>query len=1002
MKMRKVMSVIVAVIMLISLLPIHSHAWENEIDCEYCGAFCGDSYICDGGDHCSEESGRDCYYENHCQECGECKSSASGWCDDCHMCLDCAMSNGCHCPDCGVCGVEEALCSDCGRCYETCGGECSEGQDHICLECHYDQGSYACEDCGLCFVNDESLKCLICDKCHECADEWCDECHMCVECAQDNGCHCKDCGACQVDQALCTDCWVCYDCNGECTEGQDHVCYECHLADDMVCPGCGLCFVDDSTVRCIICGYCAECDSPWCQDCYMGVECAMDNGTHCIDCGVCIVDSKLCENCWRCYECGGECSEGDDHYCLECHVEDGEACPDCQTCFIDQYGTSCDSCGICFDCCTDWCDMCNMCYECAANEGLHCVECWECLENVDDYCESCFVCSDCSSGVCADCGECANCVEICPNCEDHCNSCSNVCADCGACENCSDVLECSICNDYYCYSCVEFCPGCGACSSCAVLCSECGNYCSECADLCEECGGCDECVELCEVCGLYCSKCYSECPVCGTSIAIRIDNVSLSGLTIPKEGKTPDFTLSSDEFSKYALVGGSYQPITWWEDGREMSSTDTFKAGKNYSVDIWVYAKNGYVFAVDKTGVNFETKVTATIDGQMVTVRKAYEQSPWEVIELSIDFGECSDEVIEHVIINDVTAPLAGEYPTYFATVKGTGYKINTNKNSYYDAYWVGEKWYYIKNGIGWFDMTDFDWVYENETFIPGHEYQVRIYLATNDGYEFYYNRYYETQVTGTVNGNEAINQTTSWTPYEQEFGYNFTCSERVINQIVIDDLIVPYQGSRPDLEITVDKPNLYQPDPNYGYAYCGVIWYDENGAALGRYEEFEAGKKYRAEVKLVPTKVDGVYMSTFDRNMTVVNVTPTGKMGENVSYPTELYVMNRVAYAYFDYECRESEGTTKLTLNANPSSGSVTIAASLCTDIWQRDPIVRIAFYDKNDIMIHTEFVEVGQGFVTTFALIDIPSGAVRCKAMLLDGKTIEPFYEAQVAEIE
>ena len=448
MKMRKVMSVIVAVIMLISLLPIHSHAWENEIDCEYCGAFCGDSYICDGGDHCSEESGRDCYYENHCQECGECKSSASGWCDDCHMCLDCAMSNGCHCPDCGVCGVEEALCSDCGRCYETCGGECSEGQDHICLECHYDQGSYACEDCGLCFVNDESLKCLICDKCHECADEWCDECHMCVECAQDNGCHCKDCGACQVDQALCTDCWVCYDCNGECTEGQDHVCYECHLADDMVCPGCGLCFVDDSTVRCIICGYCAECDSPWCQDCYMGVECAMDNGTHCIDCGVCNVESKLCENCWRCYECGGECSEGDDHYCLECHVEDGEACPDCQTCFIDQYGTSCDSCGICFDCCTDWCDMCNMCYECAANEGLHCVECWECLENVDDYCESCFVCSDCSSGVCADCGECANCVEICPNCEDHCNSCSNVCADCGACENCSDVLECSICNDY--------------------------------------------------------------------------------------------------------------------------------------------------------------------------------------------------------------------------------------------------------------------------------------------------------------------------------------------------------------------------------------------------------------------------------------------------------------------------------------------------------------------------------------------------------------------------
>ena len=408
------------------------------------------------------------------------------------------------------------------------------------------------------------------------------------------------------------------------------------------------------------------------------------------------------------------------------------------------------------------------------------------------------------------------------------------------------------------------------------------------------------------------------------------------------------------------------------------------------------------MFAVDKTGVNYETKVTATIDGQMVIVRKAYEQSPWEVIELSVEFGECDDEVIEHVAIENVAAPVAGEYPTYFATVKGTGYKVNTNKNSYEDIYWKNppEKLYYIKNGVGWFDMTDWDWVYENETFIPGHEYQVRVYLTTNDGYEFYYNRYYETQVTGTVNGNVAVNNTTSWTPHEQQIGYSFTCSERVVNQIIINDLIVPFQGSRPDLEITVDNPNLYQPDPNYGYANCGVIWYDEDGAALGRYEEFEAGKTYRAEVKLVPAMVDGVYMSRFARDMRVINNTPTSSIGDSTRYPVELYVMDRVAYAYFDYECRESEGKTKLTLNANPEEGCVVIAATLCTDIWQRDPIVRVAFYDKNDIMIHTEFIEVGQGLVTTFALIEIPSGAVRCKAMLMDGKTIEPFYEAQVAE--
>ena len=48
-------------------------AWDEECECEFCGAFCGDSYICDGGDHCSAESGRDCYEENHCQSCGNCR-----------------------------------------------------------------------------------------------------------------------------------------------------------------------------------------------------------------------------------------------------------------------------------------------------------------------------------------------------------------------------------------------------------------------------------------------------------------------------------------------------------------------------------------------------------------------------------------------------------------------------------------------------------------------------------------------------------------------------------------------------------------------------------------------------------------------------------------------------------------------------------------------------------------------------------------------------------------
>ena len=911
MKMRKAISLFVAVIMLLGLLPLHSHAWDEEIDCQFCGSFCGDSYICEGGDHCSEESGRDCYEENHCQDCGECRSSADGWCEECHMCGPCAVDNECHCNECGVCGVEEALCIDCGRCYNNCGGECSEGQDHVC--------------------------------------------------------------------------------------------YECHLAEDMVCPDCGLCYVDYEEIRCNVCERCIECDEPWCDECHMGIECAMDNGTHCIDCGVCSVESKLCENCWRCYECGGECSEGDDHNCLECHVEDGEACPDCASCFIDNYGTCCESCGVCFDCCTDWCDMCNMCYECAADEGLHCKECWECLENVSGYCEECLICSDCSSGVCEGCGMCADCVEICPDCEGYCNECAAVCADCGNCEYCSDMIECSACNDYFCYSCRFFCYGCEVCNYCANVCPSCEDYCSECSNICDECGECENCVSLCETCGEYCSNCYETCPICDVKIAERISHVEFFDLTAPKEGNTPDYTLTSGDISKYALVGGRYQSVSWFENGSEMAKTDKFVAGNSYSVSIWVYAKDGYVFAVDKSGATFKTNVTATIDSNAVKVNKAYEQSPWEVIELYIDWGICNDSVIEDVIITDVTKPVAGEYPSYFATVKGTGYKINTNKNSYYDAYWKNEKWYYIKNGVGWYDVTKDDWVYEHEKFIPSHEYKVFIYLDAEDGYEFYHDKWYDILISATVNGNMAnFKNTGSECAWNQQITYTFTCEIPVITQIKIDDLIIPFAGSRPDLEITVDRPELYQPDPNYGYAYCGVIWYDEEGVALGRYEEFEAGKKYRAEVKIVSTKQDGVYMSIFDkRNMTVINDTPAGKITDSALYPTELYVMDRVLYAYFDYECRESEGETKVTLKAYPDSGKVAVGTTLCTDIWQRDPVAKIAFYDKDGILIHTETMKVAQGFVTTFKSIDIPSGAVKCKAMLWDGEVFEPLYEVQIVNV-
>ena len=92
-KIYRIFSVLLCLQLLFGLVPVelnpehddhdHDHgfglvtpvsAWDVESECVFCGGFIADEYICDcgvGGDHCSAESGRDCYEANHCQGCGE-------------------------------------------------------------------------------------------------------------------------------------------------------------------------------------------------------------------------------------------------------------------------------------------------------------------------------------------------------------------------------------------------------------------------------------------------------------------------------------------------------------------------------------------------------------------------------------------------------------------------------------------------------------------------------------------------------------------------------------------------------------------------------------------------------------------------------------------------------------------------------------------------------------------------------------------------------------------
>jgi hypothetical protein len=73
------------------------------------------------------------------------------------------------------------------------------------------------------------------------------------------------------------------------------------------------------------------------------------------------------------------------------------------------------------------------------------------------------------------------------------------------------------------------------------------------------------------------------------------------------------------------------------------------------------------------------------------------------------------------------------------------------------------------------------DWVYEHETFIPGHEYRAYVYLITEDGYDFAYTaKYYENAVTATMNGNTA--EVEIWDGYwagQRRVKYTFACEKK-------------------------------------------------------------------------------------------------------------------------------------------------------------------------------------------------------------------------------
>lgn len=302
-KRRRVASVLLALVMLLSLMPsleLPAHAfwddYDDGFDCPNCDHYhFGSEYMCDCL-FCTIDCNYECWVETHCNDCGVCFGDTPYWCETCYKCADC---------------MEDTHCSTCGKCYI---GE----DDQLCGECYKGPccSITICDSCGFCddCANDDSdpMHCSLCNSCFGAVDECVDDDDTgvihCIDCHTS----CEQCEECLLNQESCEDCGLCLECcrdnseGGGCPDGE--TCVESAEWDEHICQGCDGWVTDkeDEDEFCETCELCKEC----CEgnsDCSEGM-CAMDTdyADHfCEDCGLCFHDSDPCEDgCdQRCKDC---------------------------------------------------------------------------------------------------------------------------------------------------------------------------------------------------------------------------------------------------------------------------------------------------------------------------------------------------------------------------------------------------------------------------------------------------------------------------------------------------------------------------------------------------------------------------------------------------------------------------------------------------------------------------------------------------------------------------
>ncbi|MBQ7266504.1 MAG: dockerin type I repeat-containing protein [Firmicutes bacterium] len=192
-----------------------------------------------------------------------------------------------------------------------------------------------------------------------------------------------------------------------------------------------------------------------------------------------------------------------------------------------------------------------------------------------------------------------------------------------------------------------------------------------------------------------------------------IDDISLN-ITAPHGGKTPDFLPTIDQSDALELFSG--QAVKWYENGTEMGQSDTFKPGNTYSVSIPVKARSKH--AILRVAARYP--ISVTVNGDTASVTNIFNQVPWEVVEITYDFGTLEKTVLNHIDVS-IQEPAAGIAPPYTADVsEGCLLFADLGGTSLY-------------NGISWYDLNDERYLTPSDVMVAGREYRLELYVKPDE-----------------------------------------------------------------------------------------------------------------------------------------------------------------------------------------------------------------------------------------------------------------------------